>query len=105
MYQIIPLDNSPNQTFDITLNIFGKNKTLNLGFTYIKDKYWKMSIVQKDTCHVASVPLLFGDNLLDGLEYLELGKVYLLKVSDIQDEIPNENNLATDFALKWGSDD
>lgn len=100
--QIVPLDNSPNQNFDISLNINGKNQLLNLAFSYNSGNYWAMSVSKNDTTIVSNIPLLYGDNLLRGLEYLEIGSAYLYKLSDTSSEIPDDKNLGSEFILIWG---
>lgn len=100
--QRIPLDNSPNQNFDVTLSINGKNTVFNLFLSYNEDNYWTMQVRDKYKNPITdSIPLLSGQNLLQGLEYLEIGEAFLLKNSDINDEIPNSENLGTDFILLW----
>lgn len=100
--QQIPLDNSPNQNFDVTLDINGKNVVLNLYLSYNEGHYWTMQVRDKYKNPLTdSIPLLSGQNLLQGLEHLKIGEAYLLKNSDINDEIPNSENLGTDFILLW----
>lgn len=100
--QRIPLDNSPNQNFDVTLSVNGKNTVFNLFLSYNEDNYWTMQVRDKYKTPITdSIPLLSGQNLLQGLEYLEIGEAFLLKNSDINDEIPNSENLGTDFILLW----
>lgn len=100
--QYIPLDNSPNQNFDVTLDINGKNVVLNLFLSYNDPFYWTMQVRDKYKNPITdSIPLLSGQNLLQGLEYLGIGEAYLLKNSDINDEIPNAENIGTDFILLW----
>ena len=100
--QRIPLDNSPNQNFDVTLSVNGKNTVFNLFLSYNEDNYWTMQVRDKYKKPITdSIPLLSGQNLLQGLEYLEIGEAFLLKNSDINDEIPNSENLGTDFILLW----
>lgn len=100
--QIVPLDNSPNQNFDITLSINGKNQTFNLAFSYNIGHYWTMTVSKNNNPIVSNIPLLYGDNLLNGLEYLEIGSAYLYKTSDTIYEIPDDTNLGTEFILVWG---
>lgn len=100
--QQIPLDNSPNQNFDVTLDINGKNTVFNLYLSFNEDNYWTMQVRDKNKTPLTdSIPLLSGQNLLQGLEYLEIGEAFLIKNSDVVDEIPNAENLGTDFILLW----
>lgn len=100
--QQIPLDNSPNQNFNVTLDINGQNVVLNLYLSYNEDHYWTMQVRDRYKKPITdSIPLLSGQNLLQGLEYLGIGEAYLLKNSEINDEIPNVDNIGTDFVLLW----
>lgn len=102
--QRIPLDNSPNQNFDVTLNINGKNITYNLLLSWNETaNYWTMQV--RDTLKnpiTDSIPLLSGQNLLQGLEYLKIGEAYLIRNSNVDDEIPDIDTIGTNFILLWG---
>lgn len=100
--QVVPLDTSPNQNFDITLTVNGANVTFNLGFSYIENTYWTMTVKKSGTIIATNIPLLYGQNLLVGLEYLQIGTAYILKTSDIMTEVPDDTNLGSDFILVWG---
>jgi hypothetical protein len=66
-FQVIPLDDSPNQTWQVSLNINGGITTLfvELNFNEIAG-YWAMSIFDINQTLLASgVPLLTGLNLLE----------------------------------------
>lgn len=102
--QQVPLDSSPNQNFDITLFVNGKNVDFNLFFSWNNTaKYWTMDIRDKSKKPLAcNIPLYANANLLAGLEYLEIGSVFLIKLSDINADTPDLNTINTDFALLWG---
>ena len=100
--QRIPLDNSPNQNFNVTLSINGKNTVLNLFLSYNEGNYWTMQVRDRFKNPITdSIPLLSGQNLLQGLEYLGIGEAFLLRNSDMNEEIPNSDNLGTDYVLLW----
>lgn len=101
--QSIPLDNLPNQNFDVTLFINGKNLVLNLFLSYNDGHYWTMRVRDKYKNPITDdIPLLSDENLLKGLEYLNIGEVYLFRKSNVTEEIPNEYTIGTDYILVWG---
>lgn len=100
--QQIPLDNSPNQNFNVTLELNGKNVIFNLYLSYNADNYWTIQVRDKNKKTITdSIPLLCGQNLLQGLEYLEIGEAYLIKKSKDTNEIPNTANIGIDYYLLW----
>ena len=102
-YQVLPLYNFPNNTYSIPIEINEKNITFNLFFSYNQEaQYWTIDILNdKNENIVCNIPLLTGQNLFQGLDYLEIGKLYIMRKSDMADEIPNSNNLDTDYWLIW----
>lgn len=108
-YQIVPLDNSPNQTLDITLVIDGQNRNLRLNLVYNQQaQYWVLTILDATTAQVllAGLPLITGvypaTNLLAQYSYLGLGSIYLVKVGDTALDYPDDKTLGTSFLLVWG---
>ena len=98
----IPLDNLPNHSFDITLSIKGKNQTFNLFTSYNEGHYWTIQFRDRYKKPITdSIPLLVGENLFQGLEYLEIGELYLITKSDMAEEVPNVENIGTDYLLLW----
>jgi hypothetical protein len=105
--QIIPLTNAPNQSLTVTLNVDGANLTFNLTFGYNEVAgYWVMGIADSTgNVILAGVPLVSGDppaaNLLGQYAYLRIGSVYLLNVSGVPGDWPDDTNLGTDWVLAW----
>ena len=108
MAQIIPLDNSPNQTMQVTLSVNGDNLTLNLSFTYNDIAgYWMMGVADADnTVLIAEIPLLNADypaaNLLGQYAYMNIGSAYLID-NGASTENPDDTNLGTGWLLIWGN--
>jgi hypothetical protein len=107
--QIIPLDNSPNQSFQTTLSVDGKNLTLGFVIRYNEQAdYWQMTIKEAVTGNIIldCIPLVTGDypaaNLLEQYSYLSIGSVAILNMSGVTMENPDKTNLGTDFVLWWG---
>lgn len=104
-YYIIPLANTPNQTFTSTIPIDGKKIKLNFFLRYNTEaEYWVLDIFNSDNMSLlASVSLVTGANLLAQYSYLKIGSAYLIKIDNsISDDNPNEYNLGTSFVLVWG---
>ncbi|MDF2636578.1 MAG: hypothetical protein K0R78_3452 [Pelosinus sp.] len=108
-YQKIPLNTSPDQTFQITLPVDGKNITLEFNLKYNEiAEYWIMKITDTvtNTVLLDSIPLLPGDspanNILEQYSYLGIGSAYIVKASNSNADYPNSNNLGTEFLLAWG---
>lgn len=106
--QQIPLDTSPNQSFNITLDIDGQNTTLRLTIRFNElSGYWLMDIANEQKISILQgIPLVSGvypaDNLLGQYGYLNIGSAFLLRTNDDLTDIPNETNLGTSFVLVWG---
>ena len=99
----IPLKNLPNHSFDIVLNIDGKNKTFNLFQSYNAGHYWTIQFRDRDKVPITdNIPLLSGHNLFQGLEYLNIGVLYLLRKSEMVNEVPDVETIDTDYVLLWG---
>lgn len=98
----IPLDNSPNQNFDVTVYINGKNTVFNLYLSYNTGHYWTIQVRDRYKNPITdNIPMLSNQNLLQGLGYLKIGELYLITKTDANDEIPNINNIGTDYYLIW----
>jgi hypothetical protein len=107
--QIVPLDSSPNQNFDVTLDIDNKNVTLNLTIRYNEiAAYWVMDIRDSSTKAdiLSSIPLLPANyptaNILGQFAYMEIGSAYILKLGNSALDRPDANTLGTEFILVWG---
>lgn len=107
--QRIPIDSSPNQSFQCTLNVDGANITLQFNVRYNETaRYWQMTISDPATKEILldSLPLVCGDfpsgNLLEQHAHLGTGSAYLLNVTNVAMDHPDDTNLGTDFALIWG---
>lgn len=105
--QQIPLDNSPNQTFSITLNVDGNNLTLQLAIKFLAmTGYWVMAISDaQGNLLLACVPLLTGvwpaANLLSQFGYLKIGSAFIISSAATID-YPDSTTLGSQFELWWG---
>lgn len=104
--QIVPLTNSPNQTFAIQLTVDGQPLTLNLTIGYSQMAgYWQMAVADVNgNSLIASVPLVTGwypaANLLAQYQYMKIGSAYLLNTGNANTDYPSVNNLDK-FSLLW----
>jgi hypothetical protein len=107
-YKIVPLTTDPNQSFTITLPIDSINITLGLGIRYnLVANYWVMSVSDSDgNLLIDSLPLVTGEypasDILGQYEYLGIGSAFVVNVSNIDEDLPTDTTLGTDFYLMWG---
>jgi hypothetical protein len=106
--QIIPLDNKPNQSFQVSLDIDGHSLTLDVTLRYnAMGAYWIMSIANATTGELIldSIPLITGDfpaaNILGQFSHLNIGSAYVLNVSNSILNYPDNQSLGSDFVLCW----
>ena len=102
--QVIPLDASPNQTWQVSVSINGtvQDFFVNLNFNEVAG-YWVMEIADSNqNLLLSDVPLLCGLNLLQQYQYLQIGSLYLLNVGNDPSDSPNSTNLGSSFVLVWG---
>lgn len=107
--QVIPLTSSPNQIFQVTLNVNGSILKLSLSISYNQfGQYWIMQV--SDTSGnilLVDVPLLTGvwpaANILKQYQYMQIGSAYVLNVSNGTTALdyPGASDLGTDFILVW----
>lgn len=94
--QVIPITNSPNQTFTAQLDIDGAPLTLNISINFNEMAgYWILSISDvNDNLLVDSIPMITGSypagNLLEQQKYLNIGSWYVVNVSNLTVEVGSE---------------
>ena len=99
--QIIPLNNSPNQSLQVALATFSGSLTLNLQVSFNEvGQFWVMSIYDQSFNPVVSdVPLLTGywpaANILGPWSYANIGGAYVINQSGGAGDWPGANG--------WGS--
>ena len=104
---LVPLDNSPNQSFDISLATAGVVFTLKVTLRYNETAhYWVMTI--KDAAGnllLDSIPFVTGDwpaaNILGQHSYLNLGSAYVVNASNVALDYPDAATLGREFVLIW----
>src|SRR6185312_15137310 len=90
--QVVPLTNSPNQTYTVQLNVDGQALTLNITVSYNEMAgYWMLGIYDaSNNLIIDSIPMLTGNypagNLLEQQRYLNIGSWYLVDVSNLSVE-------------------
>lgn len=105
--QIVPLQNLPNQTIQVTLTVDGKNVTRVFKISYNEiAAYWVLSIFDSaGNLLLSSIPFITGNapagNLLAQFAYLGLGGATIINASGVPVDHPNNTNLGTDFQLAW----
>lgn len=87
--QVIPLNNSPNQSYTVQLSVDGSSLTVNITVKFNEMAgYWILSISDvNNNLLVDSVPMVTGTypagNLLQQQAYLKIGSWYLVNVSNL----------------------
>lgn len=114
MNQIIPLDNSPNQTFQVPVNVVtatqptGQVVILSVILRYNDEAgYWVMTFQDSSgNLLLDSIPLLPGENsavnILGQYAYLQIGSAAVVNYSGTTKDHPDNTDLGTDFILVWG---
>lgn len=105
--QIIPLDTSPNQTFQVSLNVDGNvlNLTLEISFNSMAG-WWVMSILDSfGNVMLDSIDMITGAwpaaNLLQQYGYMKIGSAFIINVAQDPGDYPNATNLGSSYVLLW----
>jgi len=87
--QVIPINNSPNQSYTVQLQVDGVSLTLGIAIKFNEMAgYWLLSIFDVyGNLLIDSVPMLVGSypaaNLLQQQRYLAIGSWYVVNVSNL----------------------
>lgn len=102
--QDIPLDTSPNQTWNVSVGINGGVSVYFITLRYNEIAgYWTMTIYDSNqNLLVDSWPLVTGVNLFQQLDYLQIGSLYILNTGNASTDFPNNQNLGSQFQMVWG---
>lgn len=110
MAQIVSLDNSPNQTFRVSVLVNDVNVKLDGKLRYNETAgYWALTLADASTgtILVDSLPLLTGDypagDILGQYEYLGIGHAYVMNAAGSILDHPDDETLGTDFLLVFDS--
>jgi len=108
--QEVPVTNRPNQRFDCILEFDGKSVTYQFDFRFNEvGQIWMMTITDPITGEyiLDSVPVLGGiadsSDLLSQFGYLGLGSAFVVNISNIPKDSPNDKDFGRDFKLLWGN--
>ena len=106
---VVPVDNSPNHTFRITIPVDGENKTFRMKLVYNSvGKYWMLTIMDISgkvilsnvnlvcTCGTVSM------NILDFVKYLRIGGLSVVDDGAFTFSMPNDKQLGNRYKLVWG---
>lgn len=111
MYKI-PLTNSPNQTFGVTVPVNGGNVDFTIVLNYNETaEYWSMtlSLSESGTVVFSQIPLLTSfsgfSNIALQFKYKRLGSIYVCPVNETKESRPNGENLGTSYVLLWGDNE
>jgi hypothetical protein len=97
-WYLIPLQPFP-QTFQISLaNV---NYTLTVVWNNSPEGGWQFDFTDADTNTplIAGAPLVTGVNCLSGLDYLDVGGMFVVLTNGMPDAVPTFTNLGSDSNL------
>jgi hypothetical protein len=105
----IPVSNDPNQSFQITIPLENRNITLDF-YVYWNEMagYWQANLFDalNNVELIQGLPLLCtvdpGQNLLEQWEYLDIGKAFVVPITDSAKESPGLGDWDSNFVLLWG---
>jgi hypothetical protein len=107
---IIPLTTEPNQTFNCTIPVDGRNRRFSFDLRYNSiAKYWNLTVkdgVSGDIL-IDAIPLMRGQypaaNLLEQFSYMNIGSAVIVHQGKLPPGVdPDSVNLGAEFFLVWG---
>lgn len=108
----IPLTNSPNQTFRVTVPVNNENKTFTIKLNYNDQaKYWNFSLYDTfaEQPILVNVPLLSSQyafaNILRQQSYLRIGSIYVAPFQLTNNCAPDDEDLGTNYLLIWADNE
>lgn len=103
-WQIIPITDDPNQTLQTTIEVNDENIVLSFFFVYnAQCEYWTAQIKGSDgVILIDGLPLITINDLLEQYSYLAIGSAYIINVSGVDKDYPDETGWDKDFILLWG---
>lgn len=112
-WNVIPLDSTPDQEFNVTVEVSGISIPLFLHLRYnTEGEFWKMDVMdgRDHKMLIAGVPFLTGEypaaDILAQFQHLGIGSALIIEATDqTAEEIPGLFDLGTDFVLVWGDED
>lgn len=106
---LIPVNNQPNQSFDIVVPVDGVNRNFRFFFRWNLDgEYWTMNIIDLEDGQYKLLEFpLYGimapyQNLIHQYKYKKIGSCYLRKIALVDRDRPNYEDLGASFQLLWG---
>jgi len=103
--QLIPLDSSPGQAWQVAVLINGTTSLFFVTLRYNEiANYWNMTLQDSNqNLLIDSLPLVTGTNLFGQFGYLNVGSLYIVNASSVATpNFPNSSDLVTDFVMVWG---
>lgn len=111
MLSVLPVNSSPNQTFEVSLPIDSQNRRFKFFFSWNPvGQYWQFDLYDiegEEKQLLSNMPVCPIDypynNTILRYEYKEIGSLYVVNVGDTSNlQRPGINNLGTDWVLVWG---
>jgi hypothetical protein len=110
---VLPVTSDPNQTFEVSLPIDGRNRRLKFFFNWNPiGQYWQFDLYDQNNEGIqllSNMPVYSIDypynNIILRYEYKEVGSLYVVNVGDSTSftaDKPNLNNLGSEWLMIWG---
>lgn len=102
-YYKLPITSEPNQTFNTTIPVDGKNINFRLFLNWnVCTKTWEISGWQGSTEEplFLHIPLIENDNIIKHLKYKGVGGITVVNNGGLTDR-PELENLGTEWLLYW----
>lgn len=111
MYKI-PLTNSPNQTFRVTVPVNNVNKTFMIKLSFNEQaNYWNFSLYDSyaEQPIMVNIPLLCSQykfaNILRQQNYLKIGSLYVAPVNLTTNSAPDDEDIGSNYILVWADNE
>lgn len=111
MYKI-PLTNSPNQTFKVTIPVNGENMQFKFKLWYnYQAGYWLFTAINLKTNSeiFSNLPLLTSKgkfaNIISQLDYMGIGICVMVPVADPRGSMANDLDIGKGYVMVWGDND
>lgn len=106
---LLPLNNQPNQFFGATIPLGNINIRLSFSLSWNEIAgYWELSIANVETSEqlIVNFPMVSNEapyrNILRQFEYFNIGKAFLVKISNSARNYPGVGDWGENFVLLWG---
>ena len=110
---VLPVNSTPNQTFEASLPIDQQNRKFKFIFTWNPvGRYWQLDLFDQNNggLQLLNKMPIFAinypyNNIIVRYKYKEIGSIFLVNINENSSPLedrPNIDNLGTDWVVVWG---